>query len=289
MIERHAHRGVGLRRERLVSLEHVGRVGHLRRCGDAEAGHVLHPLRSRLQRMRHSILHGRQGRLKERGCLVGDAVGGAVCIAAKMRARRIGRRLAVGPLVEGDHGGVEVGHVTRVVEDDGTSSGKERVEVRIRRHLSLLEQAVKTLEDHRLIRREFGVDLGPQRLDIADIRIAHVRRNPVGRRLRDHSAEHRVAVRLDEPGHEHGAAEIGHRNARSRRLALGHRAYGEDLAGRVVEGNRLGARVGLVHGDDRVGLEDRGGHPRSGNRGKGSRPWWPRLHRSWRRRWTATT
>ena len=135
-------------------------------------------------------LQGGKDCLELRGCLIRDAVGCAVGVATEVRSRGICRWLAIGPLVESDDRGVEVGHVAGVVEDDRSPGGEELVEVGVRGHLGLLQQPVQTLEDHGLVGRQFGVDLGPQRLDVTEVRIAHVWRDPVARRLGDHPAQH---------------------------------------------------------------------------------------------------
>jgi len=202
VVERNAQRGIRSGRERLVGLEHLGGVRHLRRRRDPEARHVLEPSRCRLQRAGHRILQGRHDGLDLRSRLVGDAVGRAVGVAAETRPGRIGRWLAVSPLVESDDGGVEVRGMARVVEDNCAPGGKVLVEVGVGGHLHLLQEAVETLEDDRLVGRQFSVDLVPQRLHITEVRVTHVRRDPVGRRLRQHPTEQRMTMCLDEAWHQ---------------------------------------------------------------------------------------
>ena len=62
-----------------------------------------------------------------------------------------------------------------------------------------------------MIKLQLGIDLGPQRLNVAEMWVSQVRRDPIRGWLGNHAAKHRVTVLLDESWHEHCGSQI--RNA----------------------------------------------------------------------------
>ena len=216
-----------------------------------------------MQRMTHDLQQDRPAGGHHGRHLVRDAVRLAIGSAAEAAARRIGRR-SVLPTVEIDESGVEVDAVSRVVDDEDRTIGEVGIEHVRGRHRSALEHAIEPGEHERLTCRFGLLQLLEVRGHIAPRGIAHVRRDPVGRCLRRHARHERVVVRVDETGEQHLRAEVGHRGVRSRGLAVGQRADGDDPTGAGVDGDGLRARIGGVDGDDGSGLDDDGvGHSHS--------------------------
>ena len=133
--------------------------------------------------------------------------------------------------------------MTGVVEHHCPSSGEKLVKVRICLQWRLLQQAIQSFKNNWLIRWQLGIDLGPQRLNVAEIWVTQIRRDPIRGWLGNHAAKHRVTVCLDESGHEHCGPQVRERHTWSSSLTLGNGANGDNLAGGFVDGDRLGPRI----------------------------------------------